>query len=1108
KPSNLFLIAGEPENVRILDFGIARKTGGTTRLTETGALVGTPGYMAPEQVSGARELKAGVDVFALGCVLFECLAGAPVFVGSSAQAVFANILSNPVPRLSHWLPSVPAGLDDLLARMMARDPFDRFPDASAVVLAISDVITDPSVRLSGHQMASVSVEPARTSTTVFVESPAVLEPSVVSMLEAHGGQAQYRAETELVALFDLGNAPETAKRGVSFALALLASNVSLKLAVASSRDATVLVTPALRPQQRSLAGVPPESGKVLVDAATAGLLGQSFQLRREGSVAWIIGPRKPSEASAGAHLGRARELAILEGAYSQVTEEHCARLVTVYGPAGIGKSRLIEAFVDRVQPREPRPAVLFAQADTPTGTSPFELARVFVRERHRALLEADETGRHFVETLTHTGFSRLDAESLLRLVSPSAAALPRAHLEPAVLADGIRCAWLSFVEAEVNASPLVLVAEDVHLADAASLRLLGAALEQMPDRSLLVVASTRSDEDTVLTAFEPERIALRPLRPQVAADLLRTLLPDAPPAVVNRLVEQGAGSPIRLRELARLVGEPGAARGFDAALDARISGLPALASRVLRCGSVFGLRFTAAGVKRLLGSGVPHAEIEKSLEIALRAQLLRELVDPSGDRVFVFVHALLRDTAYAQLPGSELKAAHRAAGTALAERPGADPSLVAWHFEHAEEQTLARSWFVAAAKAALVGGEPARAMNLLDAAFKCATDPEDLAQILLLRADAALAVADTTEAQRAASEALVLARPGTLTWARAAALIAMCAGQRGDNDSVARMGTVILDVTEYADAEATAARVICLCRAANQLFAAGRISEAQRFADEAARSSSSRPEAQAAVAHLEASLVLRQNDYQSGAKSLNDSANLYGISGNLRASALMRVFRASILLWAGDSEGATAELEIADGLSRRTGADYYVRWARYTRAKITALTGDPWLAREQLQSVRSELANNPRIVAGTHIHGALAAIRAGDGPWAEAEALSAMAAHQTPSVRAIALAALARSKVLQHEHAQALEHASEARALLDTLGAVEENESIVHLALPEALEATARLEEARPLAQAAADRLARIAGKLTSAALREAFLHENDTHAATLRLAHTLGVSA
>src|SRR5262249_55089402 len=96
KPSNLFLEQSAPLRVKILDFGLARRLS-DERLTGSGVIVGTLGYMAPEQARGSNQLDARADVFSLGCVLYECLTGQPAFWGENDMAVLAKILLSEPP---------------------------------------------------------------------------------------------------------------------------------------------------------------------------------------------------------------------------------------------------------------------------------------------------------------------------------------------------------------------------------------------------------------------------------------------------------------------------------------------------------------------------------------------------------------------------------------------------------------------------------------------------------------------------------------------------------------------------------------------------------------------------------------------------------------------------------------------------------------------------------------------------------------------------------------------------------------------------------------------------------------------------------------------------
>src|SRR5262249_30654931 len=121
KPSNIFLRSGDVEQAVVLDFGVARPAEMNSVLTRTGAVVGTPGYMSPEQARGDREIDARADVFSLGGVLFKCLTGQAAFAAESVVAQLAKILFYEAPHVRELRPGVPLELDDLVARMLAKE---------------------------------------------------------------------------------------------------------------------------------------------------------------------------------------------------------------------------------------------------------------------------------------------------------------------------------------------------------------------------------------------------------------------------------------------------------------------------------------------------------------------------------------------------------------------------------------------------------------------------------------------------------------------------------------------------------------------------------------------------------------------------------------------------------------------------------------------------------------------------------------------------------------------------------------------------------------------------------------------------------------------------
>src|SRR3954470_6893581 len=121
KPSNLFLPHGELSQVKVLDFGIARRMFEAKRIPLAGSTLGTPMYMSPEQARGASTIDARSDLFSLGCVLFECATGKPPFTAETAVAVLAKICLEEIDVRSRFR-DAPSPFVSLLHRMLAKDP--------------------------------------------------------------------------------------------------------------------------------------------------------------------------------------------------------------------------------------------------------------------------------------------------------------------------------------------------------------------------------------------------------------------------------------------------------------------------------------------------------------------------------------------------------------------------------------------------------------------------------------------------------------------------------------------------------------------------------------------------------------------------------------------------------------------------------------------------------------------------------------------------------------------------------------------------------------------------------------------------------------------------
>ena len=138
KPSNLFLVGGDAAATKIIDFGVARFEPGSTTLTRPGTSLGTAGYMAPEQAIEAADVDARADLFALGCVLYECLTGRPAFGGRPA-AVLVKVLRDHPPRPSELQPGLTEAADALVARLLSKDREARYQSAAEVLSALDAI---------------------------------------------------------------------------------------------------------------------------------------------------------------------------------------------------------------------------------------------------------------------------------------------------------------------------------------------------------------------------------------------------------------------------------------------------------------------------------------------------------------------------------------------------------------------------------------------------------------------------------------------------------------------------------------------------------------------------------------------------------------------------------------------------------------------------------------------------------------------------------------------------------------------------------------------------------------------------------------------------------
>jgi eukaryotic-like serine/threonine-protein kinase len=749
KPSNLLLCDGDLARVKLLDFGIARVRRPVQHLTQTGAAIGTPRYMAPEQARGEREVDARADVFSLGCVLFECLSGRPAFAGESPIAVLAKILLEDAPRVGSLCPGVPEAVECLVVRMLSKSPSHRPADAAVVVAALAALSSPDSVQttgLSSHPTALTAAERRTVSVLLVGASKAPLNEGLVETLDPSGATstnvvepslligllravaAPFGGEVEplldgsvVVTVPGCGVATDQAARAAACGLAFrgVVPEAPMVLATgAIDRGGQLPVGEVIDRAVRMLSDDPPPAFAIRIDDVTAGLLDPGFEVAGDAAGLFLRGRREQEGVRtllgrATPYVGRETELAMLDAMVVQCASEPVARAVLVTGPPGIGKSRLRYELVRKVRNGGLGVQVWVTRGDPMISRSTFGMAAQAVRKTAGLLdREPVEVQRQKLRARVARNVDPREVERVTELLGEVAGVpfpddgrvyLRAARRDPAAMQNQVRRAWEDFVAAECEAGPLLLVLEDLHWGDEATVALVGAALRRCAERPLMVLALARPEVGDTFPGLwadhDVRALQLFGLTRKAAERLAQAVLGEkAHDATVTRLAEQAGGNAFYLEELIRAVAE-----GHGAALpetvlamvEARLGELPAEARRVLRAASVFGVVFRADGLDALLGGANGGAETRRWLDDLVHREVLtrRGELAVAEDAEHVFRHALLREAAYAMLMEEDRVLAHRLAADWLESEGGSDPVVIAEVAAHAERvgEALLRS---------------------------------------------------------------------------------------------------------------------------------------------------------------------------------------------------------------------------------------------------------------------------------------------------------------------------------------------------------------------------------------------------------------------------------
>ncbi len=1168
KPHNLFLLERKIDQLKVLDFGIARLANTGRRLTRTGNLVGTPGYLAPETVDGGDMVDGRADVFSLGCVAHECLTGKPTFRGHEPGVLLAKLMLEDPPHLSEVVAEVPRAVGDLIARMLAKNP-ERRPTAAQVMrslAALGDLQNGAGV---GHLRAletQLTVVEQRVSCIVMAttgcgrsdpppSSSAKQGTPLLALPEPPEPLAELDARLSLrfsarTFLLPEGKMVVTLPEGtVASDQAVLAARCALLVHQHLPEAAVVVALGIARLSRRSAVGSvieeaaellrTTEAGRVRVEDGVTPLLGERFDLSHDDTGVYLLAPRETMEVKRSllgrpvTFLGRGQELSFLAGLLTDSALERQATTVLVSGPAGIGKSRLLQEFMTWLRARPESVMVLFGVGDSLTAGSPFALLGRAVRrlagiaetdsddERRRKLAacvgrqlpdEARTGVTAFVGEVAGVSFPETDHESLRG-----------ARQNPVLMADATRRAFEEWMRAECGAHPVLIVLDDMQWGDAGTVGLLDGVIRGLRDHPFMVLALARPDLQTVFPNLWAERqvhvIQLPPLSRRASERLVRDALGDsASDEVVAKIVQHGDGNPFFLEELVRAAhagrsGEiPEPILGI---VQARLEAEGPEGRRVLRAAAVFGENFSRDGVAVLLGGERSSVgEVLERLSDRELVNLAASSIASDGSPAFTFAHALIREAAYAMLTDEDRSLGHRLAAKWLLEHGGPEPFVLAEHFRRGGDARSAAFWYRRAAEQVLkandLDGAIARASLGLAALGDQARDRqagEIRGALWLVQAEAFRWRGELSHAESAGVAALALLVPGSPMWFRAAGQTIVALGSQG---KVKELGAVIANIRAVEpQLEARDAFLVCLSEGATHLIRAGHLAAADALLDEAARLagyfSDIEPQAWGLVHKARAARAAARGETTRCLAELETAWALFEQAGDQRNACAVRSSIGSVYADLGDTGRAVELLRELAANADSLGLPEIAAIGRRDLARVLGWRGEnveaERLVRQAVAALGARGESREQGLAMCYLAEIVLSVGRFEEAAAQAERASACLS-AAPAERALALALLARARLGRGKVHEASVVAHEAYyGALESLGTMGECETAVRLAYAECLLAASDSEAAHPVLLRARERLHVRAANLGPRCDRDAFCTNVPYNRETLRLA-------
>jgi tetratricopeptide (TPR) repeat protein len=1100
KPSNIWLSEGLGMNSKLIDFGIARPLDEANRLTQAGKIIGTPAYLAPEQLRGDDQLDSRADIYSFAVTLFEALTGRLPIEAPDAISLMVRVASEDPTPPTVYRPDLPSALSEALLRALQKDPDQRYSSAAAFAQALAAAHKPQNSRrgsaelpaVSLRQTAPIAQDGPRMVTMVVVERAGQRAPTgfvgrAIEVLRAAGGMAEPLGGGRVAALFGVHSDPASAFGEAALRAVLSLRHPAIRIGVSTD--------PLSAAAGYDLHGVgaahllsAAAPGEIRVDARTwkqieawvdgsplpdqGGFLLAQARTHGEGQ-RYVLGVPSPT-------VGRETELTRLRAAVLGTSRARRGRGFLFLGEDGVGKSRLLREARTLVEELLSDALFFTAHAEAPRREEPFGL---------------------FSQLLASNA-----APPLLPGLPPPGLLDPGSKRSQTTLQDSLH-AWLANLSGE---RPVCVLVEDLHDADPESLSVLARLLSSAAG-PLLLLATARPELIERNGAGElvrgSSRIDLLPLEAGALVELLQRVLDGPPPeALVARVAEVSGGNPLLVEGFLRALLDAGivapreggwalvgdlaqSPSSFEEMLGLRFHALPKEAQALLLRASVFGDRFPAEVLPAL---GIVKPQGILSL-LEAREFLLRE---PDRDTAWYrFWHPNERQLWYETLSREDRAALHRGIGRWSKAHNRQDFALLAWHAQQGERLQKAARYHRDLAALSYARGSEEAALHHLNRSLEASDFAPEQFDLLSDREELLYALGRYKEAWQDASALTNLANE--LDDPRRRALALLKEGRLWILSDPEQARAVLEEALPTFQAEQDElSEATCHQLLGQVWFRVGDWEQSLTATKRALRMAQDlgRRALELDAVELLAELSGKLGDYARAIKAAERALALVRRSGDKNRELRIRAVLAAMACAVGRFETAESHARESLSLAREQGSDPTTSRLVLGRAQLGLGRADE--AIKTLEDALSGATASPMLSeVELGLAEALFARGApGDGARGASHASAAASAGEGSPVEALARAQVARWRVQRRDLDGAFSELKRAEEIRQHFGGLGDGEAHVAYAWHLALVAAGREEEAAGALEDASNLLQLQAERISDPELQRSYLNQIAIH--------------